>query len=469
MCGIFGITGAEGVALKIFFGLYDLQHRGEQSAGIAVSDGKRVKFHKGEGLVTDVLGREEILVQLTGRYGIGHNRYSTIGDDITPEDRIFNVQPPEGDFKGQKFFLAHNGNLINIQGFKRYAAEKGYAFKTSSDTEVITALLSVSDRADFLEALMDILPKLQGSFALTILLKDKVIGVRDSRGIRPLCLGRHESGFILASESCAFHTIGASFIRDILPGEIVVLDETGISRQFIWAENPKLNLCVFELVYFARPDSMIDGISPYVHRLKAGELCAKENPTKADLATSIPESGEIYSFGFARASGIPLEKAIFRNRYFLGDILSHSDKSRKFVRTFLMERGTDRRKIQRHKFYCLRKVVHEKSVAVIDDSLIRGNVSPEIISMLRKQGAREVHERICSPPVRHPCFLGIDMPSRAKLIASSLSVGEIRRHIEADSLGYLELESLIEASGLAKENLCLGCFTGEYPVAPPLE
>lgn len=465
-CGIFGIAGREEAAPKIFFGLYDLQHRGEQAAGAAVSDGKEIKCHKGEGLVTDVLGKTEILSQLPGKLAIGHNRYSTISDGLEGQARISNIQPLEGSFHGQPFFLAHNGNLINIDCLKAEAAEKGYEFITSSDTEVIVAFLATSAKADFIEALLDVLPRLEGSFSLVILLKDKVIGVRDGNGIRPLCLGKQGSSSILASESCAFNTIGASFVRNINPGEIIILDQTGISQQFIWAKNPKLNLCVFELVYFARPDSMIDGVSPYAHRLKAGELCAKEHPVKADLVTPTPESGELYALGFSRASGIPLEKAIFKNRYFLGDIIS-SGKSKKFTRTFLTERGTDRRKIQRHKFYCPRSIVEQRSVADIEDSLIRGNVSPEVISMLRKQGAAEVHLRVCSPPIRYPCFFGIDIPSRAELVAASLSVEEIRERIGADSLGYLGLDSLIAASGLAKENLCLGCFTGEYPVTVP--
>ena len=468
MCGIFGIAGSEGAALKTFFGLYDLQHRGEQSAGIAVSNGKKIRSHKGEGLVTEVLGEQELLAQLSGGLGIGHNRYSTIGDEIEEQSRLFNIQPLEGSFCGQPFFLVHNGNLINIGGLKKETEAKGYQFKTSSDTEVIVALLATSAKSDFLEALLEILPRLEGAFSLLILLKDKVIGIRDGRGIRPLCLGRHESGFILASESCAFNSMGASFARDIKPGEIIILDETGISQQFIWAENQKLNLCVFELIYFARPDSLIDGVSPYFHRLKAGELCARENPVLADLVTPTPESGEIYALGFSRTSGIPLEKAIFKNRYFLGDILSPG-KSKKFIRTFLTERGTDRRKIQRHKFYCLRSVVQGKSVTDLEDSLIRGNVSPEIISMLRVQGGSAVHLRVGSPPIRYPCFFGIDIPTRAELVAASLSVEEIRERIQADSLGYLSFKSLIEASGLPRENLCLGCFIGEYPVAPPLE
>lgn len=472
-CGIFGMAGLENTALKIFFGLYDLQHRGEQAAGMAVSNGKRIRAYKEEGLVSEALGDEEILNQLNGRLGIGHNRYSTIGD-IEDKAKASNIQPIEGKFRGEPFFIAHNGNLIDFDDLKREAGERGYSFKTYSektgkilDTEIITALLSTSSKPDFLEALLEVLPRLKGSFSLIILLKDKVIGVRGQYGIRPLCLGKDESGFVLASESCAFHTIKASFIRDLQPGEIIVLDENGISNQFVWAANPQLRLCVFELVYFARPDSVIDGATPYFHRLKAGEFCAKENPAKGNLVTSIPESGEIYNLGFSRTSGIPVERAIFRNRYFLGSMFLLSKKSKRFSRTFLTSRDTDRRKIQQSKFYCLRKVVHEKKVIVTDDSLIRGSVAPEIVAMLRKQGAKEVHLRICSPPIRHPCFLGIDTATYGELIAASLPIEGIRKHVEADSLGYLSIKSLIRASGLPKEKLCLGCFTGEYPIEPP--
>jgi amidophosphoribosyltransferase len=473
MCGIFGITGTENIALQILFGLFDLQHRGEQAAGIAVSDGRRIRVRKKEGLVTGIFEEEEILAQLVGRFGIGHNRYSTIGD-LEKEEKELNIQPIEGSFRGEPFFLVHNGNLIDDGELKRELEEGGYQFKTYSkrtgkilDTELIVGLLSISDQPDISQALLKSLPKLRGSFSLIILFKDKIIGVRDKYGIRPLCLGRHESGFILASESCAFHTIGASFIRDIQPAEVIILDENGINPPFWWINGSQLKLCIFELIYFARPDSIIDKASPYFHRLRAGELSARENPVEADLITPVPESGEIYSLGFSQGSKIPIGKAIFKNRYFLGDVFSA--KSRRFVRTFLTDRATNRRKAQKYKFYCLRRVAHNKRIAIIDDSLIRGNVIPEIVAMSRKQGACEVHVRICAPPIRYPCFLGIDMPTKGELIAASLSIEEIRKHIEADSLGYLSIEGLIEASGLARENFCLGCFTGEYPVSPPEE
>jgi amidophosphoribosyltransferase len=448
MCGIFGIVSNQDVARPISLGLYDLQHRGEQGAGIVIFDGGEYHSHKREGLVTEVFP-EQIIEKLRGNFGIGHTRYSTIGD-LKREEMFFNIQPLEGEFQGDSFWVAHNGNLVGLEPLKKEVEEKGYHFRTTSDTEVIVGLISVSLKKDFLEALLEVLPKLRGGFALAILYKDKVIGVRDRYGIRPLCLGRDEASFILASESCAFHTLQGHFLFDIRPGEIIVLDENGINTQLIWAENPQLRLCIFELIYFARPDSVIDGQSVYFYRKRAGEILAKEHPVEADIVIAVPASGEIYDLGFSQVSGIPLEKGIFRNRYFS-------------TRTFLTRRGTDRTALQRIKLHPLRKVVHEKRVVVKEDSIIRGNVSPAIVVMLREEGAREVHVRVGSSPIRHPCYFGVDMATYGELIAASLEAEGVRKYIQADSLGYLSLEGMVKASGFKRENLDLGCFIGEYP------
>ncbi|OGZ17419.1 MAG: hypothetical protein A2Z78_01575, partial [Candidatus Nealsonbacteria bacterium RBG_13_36_15] len=311
-----------------------------------------------------------------------------------------------------------------------------------------------SKKKEFLEALCDVLPRLRGAFSLVILYRDKVIGVRDKYGIRPLCLGRNEASFIIASESCAFHTLQGRFLFDVKPGEIVVLDKNRIEKQFIWAENPELRLCIFELIYFARPASIIDGQSVYYYRKKAGEILAKEHPVEADIVMAVPASGGIYDLGFSQASGIPLEIGIDRNRYFAN-------------RTFLAERGTDRASLQRIKLHPLRKVVHNKRVVITEDSIIRGSVSPAVVAMLREEGATEVHLRVGSSPICHPCYCGIDMPTHSELIASSLDTEGVRKYIQADSLGYLSIEGMIEASGFKKKDLDLGCFTGRYPVPPP--
>lgn len=449
MCGIFGIVGNEDVARQISLGLYDLQHRGEQGAGIAVFDGDTYWASKGEGLVTQVFP-EEIIREAVGNFGIGYTRYSTIGD-LEREDFFHNIQPLRGRFQGESFWVAHNGNLIDLDVLRKEVEGAGYRFRTTSDTEVIVGLLSVSEKKFFLEALIDILPKLKGAFSLVILNKSQVIGVRDAFGIRPLCIGRNESSFIVASESCAFHTLQGNFLFDVKPGEIIVLDQNGINSQFIWADNPQLKICIFEFIYFARPDSVLDGQSVYFYREKAGELLAKEHPVDADVVIAVPASGEIYDLGFSKESGIPLGRGIFRNRYFT-------------IRTFLTHRGTDRAALQRIKLHPLKKVVHGKRVLVTDDSIIRGNVAPPVVAMLREGGATEIHFRVGSAPICFTCHFGVDMATKGELIAASLDVERVRKYIQADTLGYLSMEGMIEASGLKRENLSFGCFTGKYPV-----
>ena len=457
-CGIFGIVSNKEVAPQIVLGLYDLQHRGEQACGIVVSDGVELRDHREEGLVTEVFNerkREDLFKKLSGKFGIGHTLYSTVGKTgEAKQPKTF--QPLLGEFHGQPFALSHNGNLIELDELRQEAEGKGYQFRSrDSDTEVIVALLSTSQERDFLEALIRILPRLKGAFALTILFKDKVIGVRDKFGVRPLCLGQGDTNFILASESCAFYTLGANFIREIEPGEIIVLGKNGIENHFIWADNPRLAICIFEYIYFARPDSRIAGRNVYSYRKNAAEILARECPINVDAIMPVPESGRIYDNYYAWVLKIPIEEGLFKNRYFS-------------MKTFLTPRETDRRSLQRIKSHPLREVVHNKRVCVTEDSIIRANVLPEVVSMLREAGAKEVHARVFSAPIRYPCFLGIDMATRAELIAANLTVEEIGRKIlHVDSLGYLSLEGMIRASGLPRENLCLGCFTGEYPIEPP--
>lgn len=331
-------------------------------------------------------------------------------------------QPLIGEFHGQPFALGHNGNLVELDGLRKEVEEKGYNFQSkTSDTEVIVALLSTSPERDFTEALLKVLPRLKGAFSLTILLKDKVIGVRDQFGIRPLCLGRDESSFMLASESCAFYTPGTEFIREIQPGEVIILGRNGIENSFLWSSNTQLKVCIFEFIYFARPDSRIAGRSVYSYRIKAGEILAQECPVNADIVIAVPESGRIYDIAFSRAAGIPLEVGLFRNRYFA-------------ERTFLTTRETDRRSLQWVKMHALREVVHGKRVCSLEDSIIRANVSPEVTAMLRKAGASEVHERIGSSPIRWPCFLGIDMATRIELAAADLTVEEIGKKLSMSIL-----------------------------------
>lgn len=458
MCGIVGIAGNKDVIRGIAHGLYDLQHRGEQAVGVVVFDGRNLKEHKRKGLVTETFNEEneqELFKQLSGKSGIGHVLYSTVGGE-NEEKQSKTLQPLIGRFHNQPFAVAHNGNLIEIEELRKEAKSKGYNFQSEvSDTEVIVALLSTSLEEDFLEALKRVLPRLKGSFSLVILFKDKVIGARDKFGIRPICLGWKDGSFILASEDCAFHTMGGRFVREILPGEIIILSKEGIENSFIWAEKPQCRFCILEYIYFARPDSEFCGQSVYSYRKKAGESVAKEHQVPADIVCAVPESGEIYNYSIAHILGIETDKGIFRNRYYS-------------KRTFLTSRETDRRELQRIKLYVLRKVVHGQRVVLAEDSVIRASVATEVVAMMREAGAIEVHLRIGSSLIRFPCFLGIDMPTRGELIAASFTEDEIgKKIIQADSIGYLSLEGMIEATGLPRENLCLGCFTGEYPVKPP--
>jgi len=456
MCGILGVVSNGEVSQKVVLGLYDLQHRGEQAAGMVLSNGKSVMERRGIGLVTEVFDdkTQEDLRNFSGRFGIGHTLYSTIGN-AEQKEQPRTLQPLVGKFLANPFALSHNGNLIDLEKLRREAEEKGYSFSSKdSDTEVILALVSTSPEKDFLEAITKVLPRLKGSFSLIFLFGDKVIGIRDGKGIRPLCLGRDENSFILASEESAFKTMGARFIREVKPGELIVLGRNGIENSFIWANNPELKFCIFEFIYFARPDSRFMGKSVYSYRENAGRLLAREYPVQADIVCSVPDSGRIYNYGFAQELCIPLVDAIFRNRYYA-------------KRTFMASRETDRRALQRRKLHVMRELVHGLRVVATEDSIIRANTSPEVVAMLREEGATEVHLRVGSSPICWPCFLGVDMSTRVELIASGLTVEEIgRKIIRADSLGYLSIEGMISATGLPRENFCLGCFTGDYPVEP---
>lgn len=462
MCGIIGIVSNEPVAPKITIGLHGLQHRGEQGAGVAVSNGAELYEHKDTGLITEVFNeknREQLFEKLLGRYGIGHTLYSTVGK-TGKEKQPRTFQPLIGEFHGQPFALAHNGNLVRLEGLRKEVEARGYTFQSAvSDTEVIVALLAVSLEKDFLEALQKILPRLEGAFALTILFKDKVIGVRDKYGIRPLCLGRDATSFILASEESSLNTLQASLIREVQPGELIVLGKHGIEESFIWAENPKLRICIFEFIYFARPDSRLANQRVNSYREKAGWEVATEHPVRAHMVCSVPDSGEIYNHSVAQVLKIPVRKGILRSRYFT-------------TRAFMAAREVDRRALVRKKLFILREVVHGKKVVITEDSIVRGDTSPEVVMMLREAGAAEVHELVGSAPLRWPCFLGIDLATRVELAAAGLTEEEVgRKVVHADSLGYLSLEGMIKSSGLPKENLCLGCFIGPegYPIESPSE
>lgn len=441
-CGVFGIFGNGNVARFISYGLIALQHRGQESAGVVVSDKKMFYSHVDMGLVSYVLGGD-VLDRLKGHLGIGHVRYSTTGGS-----NIANTQPIKGKHQGEEFWVGHNGNLINTEDLRGECEKRGYKFKGTTDTEVICALISFSEGKTLIEALKSVLKRLKGAFCLVVLTQDQVIGARDPFGIRPLCLGKGKDYYAIASESCALDIVDAQLIRDIQPGEIVVLDENGAKSE-IWADEAFLRICIFEYIYFARPDSVIQGQLVYSVRKRLGELLAKEHPVEADIVVPVPRSAVSAALGFARELGIPFELGIYRNDYIHRTFIAPEQKLRELT-LFL-------------KLNAVRKVLHEKRIVVVDDSIVRGTTSRRIVKILREAGALEVHMRILFDVIKHCCFLGIDTATRQELIGASLSKEEIRRYIEADSLGFLSGNLVVQATGLPEDQLSTCCFSGKYP------
>ena len=447
-CGIFGAYAHDvDVARLTFFGLYALQHRGQESAGIATTDGTDIHIHTGMGLVAQVFNEEE-LSQLKGHIAIGHSRYSTTGSSLAA-----NAQPIIVENQTAFLALAHNGNLINAKALKDELIYHGYRFATSTDSEIIARLILNASAKDIVAKIRSAMRRLQGAYSLVIMDHDQLIGVRDPMGVRPLCLGTIDGGWVIASESCAFDHIGAQFERDIEPGEIVVIRENGVES--FKGPDAKSALCIFEYIYFARPDSTINGRLLYQARQNMGEMLAKEHPVNADLVMGVPDSATAAGIGYAKASGIPYCEGLLKNRY-VGRTFIEPDQR-------LRDLGV------KLKFNPLSDIIAGKRLVVIDDSIVRGTTTPKVIGLLRRAGAKEVHMRICSPPIRFPCFFGVDMATRWELIAAQKSVEEIREAIGADSLGYLSVAGLIKAVNLPKETFCLACFTGDYPIPVQLE
>jgi amidophosphoribosyltransferase len=447
-CGIFGIyaPGVD-VARITFFGLYALQHRGQESAGIATSDGKRICLHTSMGLVSQAFTEDE-LAQLRGHIAIGHTRYSTTGSS-----RPSNAQPILVEANSSTIALGHNGNIVNAKFLRDEFCHLGYTFTTTTDSEIIANLIISSTERNLVDKIRYTMRRLQGAYSLVVLTKDKLIGVRDPMGVRPLCLGTIDGGWVIASESCAFGHIGAQFIREIEPGEIVVINKNGV-RSF--TENgPRKALCIFEYIYFARPDSVIQGKLLYPVRQAMGKILAREYPVDADLVMGVPDSATAAGIGYAAASGIPYCEGLIKNRY-VGRTFIEPDQR-------LRDLGVQL------KFNPLSETIVGKRLVVVDDSIVRGTTTPKVVAMLKRAGAREVHLRICAPPIRHPCFFGVDMATRWELIAAQKTVPEIRDIIGADSLGYISIDGLIEAVDLPKDIFCLACFTGEYPTPVQLE
>lgn len=456
-CGVFGICAPQAdVARLSFFALYALQHRGQESAGIATSDGQAAYLHKSMGLVAQVF-TEDNLRPLKGHMAIAHNRYSTSGSS-----HIRNAQPHLIETMHGPLGVAHNGNLTNALTLRRQLLERGVGLSSSSDSEVITQMLAAPPpggdplAADWEARIASFMAQAEGAYSVVILTRDAVFGVRDPWGLRPLCLGElnhGESGYVVASESCALGTIGATYLREVKPGEIVRLDRHGLHSTQGRVPAERTALCVFEYVYFARPDSTLEGQTVHRVRQRLGEELAREAPADADVVVGVPDSATPAAIGFARASGIPYSEGLTKNRY--------------IGRTFIQPDERIRQLGVHLKFNPLTANLTGKRVVLVDDSIVRGNTSQPLINLLREGGASEVHVRVSSPPVRHPCFMGIDMATYAELIAHSKTVEEIRAEISADSLAYLSHDGLMKAvtagaiDGLGQ---CSACFSGHYPI-----
>ena len=452
-CGVFGVWApGEEVAKLTFFGLYSLQHRGQESAGIATSDGKKLLVYKDMGLVSQVFS-ESALESLTGHIAVGHNRYSTTGSSSWR-----NAQPTLGRTAAGTVALAHNGNLTNTSDLLEMLRQR-YPDQTdneitggnTTDTAVLTALMA-GDLDHTLEATaLELLPKVKGAFCLVFMDETTLYAARDPQGVRPLVLGRLERGWVIASETAALDIVGASFVREVEPGELIAIDENGL-RSTRFAETKRAG-CVFEYVYLARPDTSINGKNVYDARVEMGRTLAREYPVEADLVIPTPESGTPAAIGFSQESGIPFGHGLVKNAY--------------VGRTFIQPSQTIRQRGIRLKLNPLKEVIRGKRIIVVDDSIVRGNTQRALVQMLREAGAAEIHVRISSPPITWPCFYGIDFATRAELIATGLGVEDVCKSIGADSLGYLSKDGMIAASGQEERQLCTACFTGTYPIELP--
>ena len=451
-CGVFGIyvNKPVDVASVTYYGLYALQHRGQESAGIAVANGEEVKIHRGLGLITEAFNNDNLdyLRSLNGNISIGHVRYSTAGAKT-----VENAQPLLANTKLGPIAMAHNGNLVNADVIRELLEDGGHVFHTSVDSEVLASLIARGSKRGIERAVVNAISAVRGSFAMVIMTKDKLIGIRDPHGIRPLCLGKIDEGYILSSESCALDSVGAELVRDIEPGEIVVIDSDGV-KSIKYSEGTTCQTCAFEYIYFARPDSVIDELDVYNTRVKQGEVLYQEHKIDADLVVAVPDSGIPAAVGYSKASGIPYEMGFVKNRY--------------VGRTFISPSQELRERAVAVKLNPLKVNVKGKRVILIDDSIVRGTTSKHLIDSLRRAGATEVHFLVASPIVKFPCYFGIDTPYRSELIGANKSVEEIRETIGCDSLGYLSLEGMYEGF-YGRRNFCVGCFNGVYPVSAPME
>ena len=443
-CGLFGVYGHRDAARLTYLGLYSLQHRGEEAAGIVTFDGKLMHTHKGKGLVAEVFD-ESALRGLPGRMALGHTRYSTTGSST-----VKNAQPLVVTYAKGSIAVAHNGNLVNAYGLRQELEAAGSIFQTTVDSEIILHMLARTNRGRFEDSLIQCLQQLQGAFSLVFLTEQELIGCRDPQGFRPLCIGRLNKAYVFASETCALDLIGARLVREVEPGEVVVIGPNGLSaKKFVPETPPPRAHCLFEHVYFARPDSTVFGESVQHVRFRLGRALAREHPVEADLVVPIPDSGNFAALGFSSESGIPFAMGIIRNHY--------------VGRTFIQPAQEIRDFKVRVKFNPVRKIVKGKRLVVVDDSIIRGTTTKARVKSLREAGAKEIHLRVSCSPTRFSCFYGIDFPTRKELIANALSIEEIRKFLQVDSLGYLSRDRMLEAVDKPGD-YCTACWSGQYPV-----
>ena len=447
MCGIFGVFQHEDAVNLTYLGLYALQHRGQESAGIVVSDGKGLVPRQGMGLVTDVFS-EDSLKDLRGNSALGHVRYSTTGLSC-----LKNVQPFLVEHAKGAMAIAHNGNLVNARELRTDLENEGSIFQSTMDTEIFLHLVVRSKKSNLEDRIIDSLAVVKGAYSFCLLTEDKLIAARDPRGFRPLCLGRLDGAYVVSSESCALDLVQAKFIREVEPGEIVTISDKGLESRKPFSSAEKLAYCIFEYIYLARPDSDIFGANVHLTRKRQGRELAREHPVEGDLVIPIPDSGNSAALGYAEEAGIPFEMGVVRNHY--------------VGRTFIEPSQQIRDLGVKVKLNPVREVLAGKRVVVVEDSIVRGTTSRARMRALRDAGAREVHMRVSCPPLRFPCFYGVDFPTREELIASSRTVEEIARFVGLDSLAYLSLEKLYEAMSQEKEEFCVACFEGDYPVPVP--
>ncbi len=447
-CGVCGVFGHEDSAKLTYFGLYALQHRGQESAGIVTSNGEKVASHKDMGLVPEVFS-ESILEKLPGHLSIGHVRYSTTGASTA-----INTQPLLVTHKGTTLAVAHNGNLVNSISLRRELEEKGSIFQTTMDSEVVLHLMARTAHLGLEKALWESFSSLKGAYSILLMTQDTMVAVRDPNGFRPLCLGKLNSGgWVVASETCALDLIEAQYVRDIKPGEVLIITKEGMLSLFPWPKRDS-SFCIFEQVYFARPDSDIFGINVYETRKRMGEILAREYPIDGDFVMPFPDSGNYAAIGYSQASGIPLEMGMIRNHY--------------VGRTFIQPTQSMRDFNVRVKLNPVRSLLEGKKVIIIEDSVIRGTTGRSRVRSLRNAGAKEVHMLVSCPPTRHACYYGIDFPSSSQLVACDRTVEKIAEHLGLDSLYYLSQKGLVESTGMTENDFCLACFNGKYPVAPDL-